>query len=119
MRVWARGELDIPSDTDDGSDKVSTIDKAAAAFGLYVETPLPQDEECYLWPENVKAFNFWMTLQRQWDIDPEGYKYRLNLPGVQVCLDNMLGVPKNERPDYFAMVQACESATLEEWRWQR
>lgn len=119
MRIWARGELVVPSIEGGEDGKVSAVDEALAAFGLFAESQAPEDEECFLWPENLQAFGLWMSVQFQWDLDPQGYRYRLNLPGVQVCINNMRGVSESEKLDYFHMVQACECATLEEWRRQR
>jgi hypothetical protein len=74
---------------------------------------LDLEEDFFLWPENVAAFNLWRSVQTQWNTD-FGRRTGLNYPGVQICINNM-APPKKERQWYFAAIQAMEHAALDEW----
>ncbi|KQZ34300.1 DUF1799 domain-containing protein [Massilia sp. Root1485] len=115
MRLWARGDLRIPSDSD--VEPKRQLEDAFAAFGLTLEEEVELEEDCYIWPENVMAFNLWLSVQTQWLTDT-GVRIGLNYPGVETCLRHM-PIPKNERTWYFAAVQTMERAALEEWAEER
>jgi hypothetical protein len=99
------------SDTTDQAEPVNPYEEALAAVGL-VAAPgsLPVDEEFFLWPENLDMFNFWMRVQTQWQIGPEGRYAGLNYAGVDVCLRRQ--VRKSLRDEYFSMTQAMEQAAI-------
>jgi hypothetical protein len=80
---------------------------------LVVDGPVLVDEEFYLWPENLPAFNIWMAIQTQWMVS-EGYRTGLNYPGVETYL-NICQVPKRDRLALFQKLQAMEGAALSEW----
>jgi hypothetical protein len=120
--MWARGDLRIPAEDEPEPEPEQQLDRAFAAFGLRPEEPVVVEEEFFLWPENVRAFNLWLAVQTQWQWRPSGpfglRRSGLNYPGVQVCINNM-GLPKKERPWYFGAVQAMENAALNEWNKER
>lgn len=115
MRLWARGNLRIPSDTDVEPER--QLDDAFVAFGLIPEEEIEVEEECYIWPENVLAFNLWLSVQTQWHTDT-GLRTGLNYPGVETCVRHM-PIPKKKRAWYFAAIQSMERAALEEWADER
>lgn len=115
MRLWARGDLRIPSDSD--PEPARQLNAAAALLGLTVEEELELEEECYMWPENILAFNLWLSVQTQWHTDT-GVRTGLNYPGVETCTKHM-PIPKKERSWYFAAIQSMERAALEEWSKER
>jgi hypothetical protein len=93
------------------------VNAAAAAFGLALEEEVELEEDFYVWPENVLAFNLWLSVQTQWLTDA-GVRTGLNYPGVETCIKHM-PIPKKERPWYFAAIQSMERAALEEWSEER
>jgi hypothetical protein len=87
---------------------------ALAALGLYCEDDQVIDEdEFWLWPENEEAWWLWCTVQTQWVIGMAG-PVGLNYPGVESCM-RMRGIPKKRIAGLFGLIQAMESAALEEW----
>lgn len=109
----ARGELVIPNPDEPEAETEEYLAEALAAVGLVAEEPLEVDEEFYLWPDCVPEFNFWNAIQTQWHAGMNGAT-GLDYQGVQVCMD-MRCIPKKERPELFALVQAMELATLNAW----
>jgi hypothetical protein len=95
------------------------LDQAFAAFGLVLapDTQLDLEEDFFLWPENVAAFNLWLEVQTQWHTD-NGVRTGLNYPGVDICIRYM-AAPKKEKPWYFAAIKAMERAALDEWSRQQ
>jgi hypothetical protein len=87
------------------------LTEALAAVGLVAEEPLDLDEDFYLWPDCVPAFNFWSVIQTQWQVGANG-AFGLDYPGVRTCME-MRGIPKKERQELFALVQAMELAALD------
>lgn len=124
MRLWARGDLRIPSAGD--REPEQQLQDAFTAFGLKPEEEIEVEDECYLWPENVLAFNLWLAVQTQWQwvCVPAGlgsissYRTGLNYPGVQACIKH-LAIPKHERSWYFGAVQMMERTALNEWNRER
>jgi hypothetical protein len=117
VRLWARGDLRIPSENEPEPDE--HLNDAFAAFGLAPdpEEELVLEEEFFLWPENVPAFNLWLEVQTQWHSD-SGTRTGLDYTGVETCIKHM-PVKKKERPWYFAAVRAMERAALTEWTKER
>ena len=99
------------ADTQQQAEATNPYEEALAAVGL-VAAPgaLPQDDEFYLWPENLDMFNFWMHVQTQWQVGSENQRVGLNYAGVEVCLRRR--VKKPLRDEYFVMAQAMEQAAL-------
>lgn len=90
------------------------VDEAAAAFGLMPVFQQEQAEPIYLWPENVKAWNFFQAVSTQWHVG-RGGAVGLNYAGVDVVRDAQ-GIRRKEWPRLFSEVQAMERATLAAWR---
>lgn len=95
-------------------------------FGLQIVT---QDDDggdnarskhdrCYLWPENVGAFNIWCQLETQWRIGVSGAT-GLDYTAVIAYLRNVVGIKKKDLPERFAEIRAMEVATLNEWAAQQ
>jgi hypothetical protein len=93
------------------------LEEAFAAFGLVPEAEMEIEEEFHLWPENVAAFNLWLSIQTQWRSD-NGQRTGLEYPGIDICIRNQ-AVPKKQRSWYFATMQAMERAALDEWAKER
>lgn len=111
MRLWARGDLRIP-DPDEPEPEVF-LDDAFKAFKLVPEGDLDVEEAYALWPENIRAFNLWLSVQTQWHTD-SGYRTGLDYQGVEICIRNF-GIPRKLRSEYFLTLQALERAALDEW----
>jgi hypothetical protein len=93
------------------------LNESFAALGLVVSAPLDLEDEFFLWPENVVAFDLWLGVQTQWNID-SGKRTGLNYPGVQICLNNLVA-KKKERPEFFMTLQAMERTALDQWSEKR
>ena len=87
---------------------------AAAFAGLGVQE---DDRVCYLWPDNVAAWNAWQGVQTQWRAGMAGAT-GLDYAGVRAALDES-GLSGDERRDIWRGIQAAERATLEVWAEQR
>ncbi len=109
--MLARGELRFP-DSDEASPEDAIAD-ALAAIGLRAESGMAAEEEFYLWPDNVAAFNLWLSIQTQWVIGMNG-RTGLDYPGVEVCM-RLHQVHKKEQREMFVGLQAMEHAALDEW----
>jgi hypothetical protein len=128
VRLWARGDLRIPAAeaSEPEPEPEQHLNKAFAAFGLAPEAPVILEEDFFLWPENVTAFNLWMSVQSQWKwaSRPVGmggaipFRTGLDYPGVDICLRH-LEASKKEKRWYFGAVQAMERAALDEWNKER
>jgi hypothetical protein len=81
------------------------------------EAQLELEDDFFLWPENVAAFNLWLSVQTQWHTD-SGRRTGLNYPGVDICLRHM-AAPKQEKQWHFHAIQAMERAALDEWSRER
>lgn len=94
--------------------EADTVNEAAAAFGLL---PVYQEEQArplYLWPENVRAWEFFKAVSTQWTVGPGG-AVGLNYPGVQVVRDAWQ-IKRKDWPRLLSEVQVMERATLAAWR---
>ncbi|HEY0847395.1 MAG TPA: DUF1799 domain-containing protein [Noviherbaspirillum sp.] len=109
----ARGQLVMPAGNEDENETEDYLNEALAAVGLVAEEPLEVFEEFAMWPDCLPAFNFWNSIQTQWRTGMNGAT-GLDYQGVQASM-SMRGMPKKERPEMFALVQAMERATLDEW----
>lgn len=110
-RCAALGQLASPEQLEEDQ---AVVDEAAAAFGLMPVFQQEQVEPIYLWPENVKAWNFFQAVSTQWHVGPGG-AVGLNYAGVDVVRDAQ-GIRRKEWPRLFSEVQAMERATLAAWR---
>ena len=86
------------------------MNAAAAALGLVIEQPIELEEEFYLWPECVPAFNCWRRIQTQWVRDAEGRLLGLNYPGVKVVIGFYFS--KRLHSEIFSALQAMEIAHI-------
>lgn len=110
-RCAALGQL---ADPDELEQDKEAVDEAAAFFGLM---PIYQQEPVspiYLWPENVRSWNFFRAVSTQWLTGPSGV-IGLNYLSVEVVRDAW-GIRRKDWPRLFAEVQAMERATLDAWR---
>lgn len=92
----------------------STVDEAAAAFGL---SPVYEEEQVwplYLWPENLLSWAFFNAVSSQWVVGPSGV-VGLNYPGVEV-VRRAWQIKQKDWPRLFSDVQVMERATLKAWR---
>lgn len=95
----------------------AAVDEAAAAFGLMPVYQREQAQPIYLWPENVTAWNFFQSIQTQWNVGPSG-AVGLNYAGVEVER-KAWGIKRKDWPKLFFEVKAMERATLTAWREQK
>lgn len=77
-----------------------------------------QDEEAWLWPCNVVAWNCWNGVQTQWNHGAAGGGKGLRYAGVRAYLDEH-GYTGEQRADIFKGICAAERASLEVWAEQR
>jgi hypothetical protein len=115
----ARGDLVIPGpERDDTND---SFNEAIAGFGLVIEGPAEVAQDTfYLWPENVAIFNLWGEIQTQWYIS-DNQRTGLKYEGVMVCINmcSAVNTNKRDRVEVFKLLQAMESAALNEWSKKR
>jgi len=90
------------------------VDEAAAAFGLAPVFEHAPAEPIYLWPENVRAWNFFQAVGTQWVVE-DGAAIGLNYQRVTVVRDAQR-VKAKDWPSLFSALQAMERATLAAWR---
>jgi len=114
----ARGQLRIVDPDGDEPAPSDQITEALAALGLQADGDLEVEEVFELWPENVKAFNYWRSVQTQWMFTGMGVATGLNYAGIESDM-NMNGIRKKDRPELFAAVKVMEAAALREWAQQR
>lgn len=105
----ARGDL-IFNAQQQAQDAQTEIDNSLAAWGLYANAAKAKEPPTfYLWPESVKPFNFWHSMQTQWRIGqagPEGLDYA----GVWALLHNMVAF--RQRKKLFQQITYMESGAL-------
>lgn len=89
---------------------------ALAAFGLHLaDDPVcRRDDVAWLWPENERAWRFWLEVQTQWRTGFSG-KTGLDYAGVQACMA-LRHVPRRARTRLFEQIHAMELAALDVWR---
>jgi hypothetical protein len=105
----ARGELF--TEADDG-DRVSDVDAALAAFGLVLESAVPEQDRFCLWPDNLTAFSLFADVQTQWRngfSGPTGLDYL----GVRAS-PAFRRIPRAEREAAFSDACVMERAWLTE-----
>ena len=100
-------------DEDDESEPEDQVGNALAAFGLSLEGDLQLEDEYFLWPENLRCFQFWLRIQTQWVSNPNGGRDGLNYGGVESCF-RLSGLKRKRRVEYFPLIQAMEIAVLNE-----
>lgn len=85
-------------------------------FGVVIVRAPEPAEYFYLWPENVRTWNVWQSVQTQWRSNMAG-REGLDYAGVDSELRNG---PQRVRPKDFrkvrAEIQLMEHAALRTWR---
>lgn len=114
-RAWARGEI---VDREQARSNRSTVNEAAAAWGLVIEADAPVEEyqSLYLWPENVAAWMFFQQLGTQWRYE-DGCRIGLDYPGAEVFL--RYECPRSERKDTWRFIREMEEEALMAWQEKR
>jgi hypothetical protein len=109
--VWARG--DLRKEQEDAQAQEG-LDEQFAFFGLVPDRPvLPALEPCYLWPENLEAWNLFQSVQSQWrgaGMAREGLDYA----GVHRVIGQRRAWRLHRR-QRFSELQVMEAAALAEW----
>jgi hypothetical protein len=82
-------------------------------------TDTSKDEETWLWPCNVLAWECWYGVQTQWQFAAAGGATGLNYAGVRAYLDEHGHIASTERTEIFRGICAAERASLEVWAEQR
>ena len=117
----ARGQLRIPSGeaAEEGGEAEPSdhVARGLEALGLSLEGELDVEEEFYLWPSNLQAFELWQRLQSQW-LYAEGHPVGLNYAGVEAAV-RLIQIPNRRRAEMFSAMQVMEFAALDEWAKQR
>jgi hypothetical protein len=106
-RLAAHEPPQLPPDDDDSP--VARAVRASVA-------DQPVDVE-YLWPDNVRTWECWMSVQTQWRAGMAGAT-GLDYAGVRSALA-IQGVRGAELREVFAGIQAAELATLSAWSAKR
>lgn len=68
----------------------------------------------YLWPDNVAAWQAWISVQTQWRVGGMGGATGLDYAGVRAWLDES-GAGADERRDWWQAICACEREVLDVW----
>jgi len=102
--LWALDELNAEDNT--------SVTESLASFGLVMEKA-PQQDEVFLWPENLSTWNLWNRIQTQWRVGTSGFT-GLDYSGVQVCMI-MCGIKPKDSPEIFSALQAMEISALVAW----
>jgi hypothetical protein len=89
------------------------LSEAFAAFGLVPEGKIQIEDDFYLWPENLPAFNFWLAVQSQW-VWHEGHRMGLNYAGVEVRL-KYWSEKKAQRRALLESTCALEGECMRAW----
>lgn len=91
-----------------------------AAFGLRLaDAAAPPRAEYDLWPQNVPVWYVWLAVQTQWRYaGMDGVPTGLDYAGVRAALV-LQRTPRATRPEWFALLQHMEAATLDEWARKR
>lgn len=105
MELPGTGAEDVASEEE--------LDEAFAVFGLKPEGDLGLEDEFYLWPENLPAFNFWLAVQSQW-IWHEGFRTGLNYAGVDARLKHW-NSKKSQKQQLFETTCALEGECMRAW----
>ena len=92
----------------------STVDEAAAAFGLLPVYEVEKISPLYLWPENLLPWAFFNAVSSQWIVGAGGV-VGLNYPSVEV-VSRAWRIKQKDWPRLFSNVQVMERATLNAWR---
>lgn len=115
--MWARGEL---RDTHDAAQSQAQVSDALAAFGLQADTAPPEDEPCYLWPENVPAWHLWQQVQTQWRITASSMGSAARTGLDYTAVEATLRLHRVRHPKRrFSELQAMERSALAAWAEQR
>jgi hypothetical protein len=108
-RLWACGDL---IDQQQEEQERAQIDEALAALGLVPERPVDVGaSECWLWPDNVAAWNVFCSVSTQWRVGING-PTGLDYASVIAHMRHGLQVPEQEFDSLYAGVLAAESGAL-------
>jgi hypothetical protein len=118
VRLWASGQLETSHDPTPDQDS----DTALAAFGLVADVPedvpTSTSDKVYLWPCNVRVWGLWQRIQTLWRCGASG-REGLDYSGLAVYLRDVARIKPRHFADTFQLIQAMESAALDEWAKQR
>ncbi len=92
-----------------------------SAFGLVEDVPddAPGTADLvYLWPCNVRVWNIWQRIQTLWRSGMGG-REGLDYAGLTAYLRDVERIRQRRFAETFALIQAMESASLDEWAKQR
>ena len=78
-------------------------------------THQPEQREAYLWPDNLKNWHYWQSVQTQWRVGMGGAT-GLDYAGVCVCLEHVHGLRGKALRKALVCIRAAERGTLEGWR---
>lgn len=84
---------------------------------MKAEEPLELEEDFYLWPECLPAFNVFQSLQSQWRVGMAGAT-GLDYTAVEAFM-RMNGVRRKDQAELLYCLQVMEFATLREWASRR
>ena len=131
-RLWARGELQDEHEQARQQDEArSEVDAALAAFGRYMQEDdtggarAPAGKVFYLWPENERAWNFFLCCSTQWhwaNTISTGisipHRTGLDYGFVELLMERQ-HIRRGKRARMFRQVQAMEYGALKGWREQQ
>lgn len=112
-KLLARGLLVF--DGEDEVEQEEIINDAFAAFGIIPEGKVKVESDVFfLWPENLEAFQIWLKLRTQWNLDFSGRRVGLNYASVEQVLrwEKIVGKKKTEMIDAFRIMEAAELNAL-------
>jgi len=92
-----------------------------AAFGLVADVPdaaSSSSDKVYLWPCNVRVWGLWQPIQTLWRSSMGG-REGLDYSGLAVYLREVARIKPRHFTETFQLIQAMESAALDEWAKQR
>lgn len=116
-RLWSRGELKNGEEhVQQEADAQAGLNEQFAALGIQLDEPVDVSERLqafHLWPENLSAWQLFMSVQSQWRgaMQREG----LDLPGVQIVISQRREW-RLRRRQRLVEVQLMARVCLEEWR---
>jgi hypothetical protein len=122
-RLWALDQLHTPTQK---AQSATHYDETLAALGLQLDadddsdtpSPPPQDQ-CYLWPCNVRTWQVWLGIQSQWRTtgDMSGIKKTgLDYSGVHTYMREVLRMRINRTwGEVWVGIQEMEIAAVNAW----
>jgi hypothetical protein len=92
-----------------------------AVFGLVADVPddTPSTgDTVYLWPCNVRVWGLWQRIQTLWRCGANG-REGLDYSGLAVYLRDVARIKPRHFAETFQLIQAMETAAVDEWVKQR